>query len=82
MGFFQRMLGALLPKSAMDDMKAESEDWMVVCPSCGHETSIWALGGVRYGARSKGKRTLIKCQGCGKRTWHRYYRKSQGPPPA
>ena len=81
MGFFQRMLSSLLPKRTVDAMKAESEDWMLQC-KCGHATSIWALGGVRYGAVSKGKRTMIKCQKCGKRTWHRYYRKSEGQPPA
>ena len=80
MGFFQKLFGAVLPKSAMDDMKAESEDWMVQC-KCGHETSVWELGGIRYGGKSTGKRTLIKCQKCGKRTWHRFYRKSQGQPP-
>ena len=65
--------------SLVDDMKAESEDWMLQCP-CGHETSVAELGGVRYGAKSKGKKTLLKCQQCGKRTWHRFYRKSQGQP--
>ena len=77
MSFVQRMLAALLPKASMDAMKADSEDWMIQCP-CGQETSIWALGGVRYGGKSTGKRTLIKCQKCGKRTWHRFYRKSEG----
>ena len=75
MGFFQKLFATLLPKSSMEAMEAESRDWMVRCP-CGHEISVWELGGIRYGGRSTGKRTLIRCQKCGKRTWHRFYRKS------
>ena len=75
MGFMQRMLTTLLPKTSVEAMKAESEDWMVQCP-CGQETSVWALGGVRFGAKSKGKKTLMKCAKCGERTWHRFYQKS------
>ena len=76
MAFFQKLFAALLPKDTMDALEADSRDWMVQCP-CGHAISIWELGGIRYKAKSKGKRTLIRCQQCGKRTWHRYYRKSE-----
>jgi hypothetical protein len=75
MPFFQRLFAALLSKSSMDALEADSRDWMVVCP-CGHERSIWDIGGIRYGGRSTGKRTLIKCPKCGKHRWHRFYRKS------
>ena len=81
MGFIQKVFTALLSEKQMEAMKTESEDWMVQCP-CGGETSIWELGGIRYKAKSIGKRSLIRCQKCGKRTWHRYYRKSEGQSPA
>jgi hypothetical protein len=78
MSFIQRLFAKMLPKRSMEAMKAESEDWILQCPSCSHEISIWEIGGIRYGAKSRGKRTLLRCQGCGKRTWHRNYRKSAG----
>jgi transcription elongation factor Elf1 len=80
MGFMRKLFASLVSNERLEAMKAESEDWMVQCP-CGHENSVWALGGIRYKARSTGKRTLLKCQQCGKRTWHRYYRKSAEQPP-
>ena len=75
MGFFQKLFAALLPKSAMEAMEAESRDWMMQCP-CGHEISVWDIGGIRYKAKSVGKRSLLRCQKCNKRTWHQYHRKS------
>lgn len=81
MGFFQKLFGSLLPKETMAALETDSRDWMVQCP-CGHAISVWDLGGIRYKAKSRGKRSLIRCQKCGKLRWHRYYRKSVGPPPA
>ena len=80
MGFFQKLFGSMLSKESMAAMEADSRDWMVQCP-CGHEISVWDMGGIRYGARSTGKRTLIRCQKCGKLKWHRFYRKSVEQPP-
>jgi hypothetical protein len=77
MGFFQRLFTALLPQKALEAMESDSRDWMVQCP-CGHERSVWELGGIRYGGSSTGKRTLIRCEKCGKLKWHRFYRKSAG----
>jgi formylmethanofuran dehydrogenase subunit E len=81
MSFIQKLFTAVMPKGLMEKMKLDSQDWMMRCP-CGHETSVWDLGGIRYkAASSAGKRTMIKCRKCGERTWHRYYRKSEGQPP-
>ena len=57
-------------------MEAESREWRVVC-ACGHDPSIWDIGGIRYKATGK-PRTLMKCPTCGKRTWHRVLKR----PPA
>ncbi len=80
MGFFQRLFAALLPKDTMAALEAGSRDWIVQCP-CGHERSVWELGGIKYGGKAVGKRTLLKCPKCGKRKWHRWYQKSVGQPP-
>jgi hypothetical protein len=77
MGFFQKLFAGLFSKGALE---AESRDWMIQCP-CGHENSVWELGGIRFGAKSTGKKTLMRCRKCNERTWHRYYRKSDERPP-
>ena len=53
------------------DVERESREWFVICPSCGLERTYWDLGGVRYKARSRGKRTGLRCPSCGKRSMHR-----------
>ena len=73
--FFQRLAVRVAPGRAAD-IERESREWMVICPSCAHERSYWALGGVRYGAKSKGKRMRLQCPGCGARGWHRVERRA------
>lgn len=70
MGFFQKIFGG-------GDIEAESRAWMMKCPDCGHEISVWEAGGIRFGAAGKPKR-LMKCGKCGKRTWHQVYKKTEG----
>ncbi|HEX8845246.1 MAG TPA: hypothetical protein VF791_11410 [Pyrinomonadaceae bacterium] len=74
MGFFQKLFGGLFSKDRAADMEAESRAWMMQCP-CGHEISVWEAGGIRYKAKGE-KKTLMRCQKCGERTWHRVYKKS------
>lgn len=65
----QRIILALTPKSWHTDMEAESRRWMVRCP-CGHERSIWAIGGIRWKGSSGSKTaTYGRCPACGQRTW-------------
>lgn len=49
-------------------MEAESRERRVRC-ACGHDRSIWDLGGIRYKAAGN-PRKLMKCPACGKRSWH------------
>jgi hypothetical protein len=65
----QRIVLRLMPRRA-EAIERESREWFVTCPNCGLERSIWDLGGVRYGAKSRGKSTGIKCRQCGKRSMH------------
>jgi predicted RNA-binding Zn-ribbon protein involved in translation (DUF1610 family) len=72
--FTQRLVTGLLPWRA-EEIERESREWLVICPNCGHERSIWELGGVRYGARSKGKRMRLECPACGRQGWHKVERR-------
>ncbi len=72
--FFQRWC----PASWFDKMKAESQQWHLVC-DCGHATSVWDRGGIRYGASGKPMK-LMSCPACGKITTHRMGWRGEGGP--
>jgi uncharacterized protein with PIN domain len=76
MSFFQKLFTAVFPKDLVHNMEAESRAWMMRCPSCDYEISIWEAGGIRYGASGKPRR-LMRCSQCGKRTWHHIYKKTE-----
>ncbi|MBL9184660.1 MAG: protein kinase [Verrucomicrobiaceae bacterium] len=72
--FFQRWC----PASWFEKMKAESQAWHLVC-DCGHATSVWDRGGIRYGASGKPMK-LMSCPACGKFTTHRMEWRGEGGP--
>lgn len=74
MSRLQRFFTRILPSSWTAAMEESSRQWMVRCPSCGFERSIWDLGGIRwkYTGRSW---TWDRCPNCGKRGWHTIYRR-------
>jgi uncharacterized Zn finger protein len=74
MSIWQKLFASRGSDRRMGDVEAESRQWMVQCP-CGFERSVWDLGGVRYGARSRGKKVLRRCTECGRFRWHRVYKK-------
>lgn len=76
MSIWQRLFARRGSDGRMSAVEAESRQWMVKCP-CGFEQSIWDLGGVRYGAYSKGKKTLRHCRECGRFRWHGVYKKEE-----
>ena len=77
----QRIVLRLMPWRA-EAIERESREWVMTCPNCGLERSIWDIGGVRYGAKSKGKKVAVKCSGCGKRAMHPVERRPSGAPAA
>jgi hypothetical protein len=58
-------------------MEAESREWLVRCPACGHQRSIWELGGVRYKARGT-KWIFRRCPACRQVGPHLVYRERDG----
>ncbi len=60
----------LLMGGRADEIERQSREWFVVCPRCGLERTYWDIGGVRYKARSRGKRIGLRCSSCGKRGMH------------
>jgi hypothetical protein len=65
----QRLVMRLMPGRA-DEIERQSREWFVLCPHCGLERTYWDIGGVRYKARSRGKRIGLRCPSCGKRGMH------------
>jgi DNA-directed RNA polymerase subunit RPC12/RpoP len=59
----------LMPGRA-DEIERQSRAWFIVCPNCGFERTYWDIGGVRYKARSRGKRIGMRCPSCDKRAMH------------
>ncbi len=72
--FFQRWCTA----SWFEKMKAESQAWHLVC-DCGHATSVWDRGGIRYGASGKPMK-MMSCPACSKFTTHRMEWRGEGGP--
>jgi len=70
----QRFLTRLMPGRA-GSMESESREWLVICPKCGRERDIWELGGIRYKARSRGKRMGMRCDACGSWRMHKVERR-------
>jgi len=77
MNIVQKFLFAVLPAQWAQSMEAESRAWITLCPSCGHERSIWELGGIRWKAAGTPKR-YMNCPHCGQMGWHTVsYRKPE-----
>jgi hypothetical protein len=60
-GFVMRFMPDRMRKAA----EAESRQWIGRCRHCGCETSIWDVGGLRYGAAGRPTK-LLRCPHCRK----------------
>ncbi|HYF34795.1 MAG TPA: serine/threonine-protein kinase [Prosthecobacter sp.] len=58
----QKFFEKVLPRHWFEAMRAQSQDWHMVCP-CGHEMSVWDAGGIRFGAAGKPRRMMF-CPAC------------------
>ena len=73
MSLVQKLFARFCSPQTMQAMEESSRRWKIRCKKCGFETSVWEVGGIRYNASSKGKRTLIKCPKCQKLRWAEVY---------
>ena len=64
MSMLQRFFMAILPERWAESMKRDSQAWKIRCTKCDFMKSIWDVGGIRWKAYSRGKRTLIRCPHC------------------
>jgi predicted RNA-binding Zn-ribbon protein involved in translation (DUF1610 family) len=74
MNFIQRLFTRFVSPERKAAMEAESREWMIRCPKCGFEQSVWETGGVMYKA-SGSSWQYRRCPQCGQRSWHKIYRK-------
>lgn len=74
MSGIQRFFTRIFPKRWAESMEADSRRWMVRCPNCGFERSVWEMGGIRWKATGN-QRNLLRCPNCGQRGWHTMYKK-------
>jgi len=64
----QRFFQAVLPARWAEAAKRESMGWHLVC-KCGHAESVWARGGIRFGAAGKPVK-LLWCPHCHRMGMH------------
>lgn len=67
----RKLINMISPELA-SRMEAESRKWMMQCPKCGHEVSVWDSGGIRYRASGTVWR-LGRCSKCSKLRMLRIY---------
>lgn len=73
MSWIQWFVTRLLPRRWGAVIEAESRAWEIVCQTCGHESNVWAEGGVRYKAAGDPVK-LFRCPNCGP-AWHRLHKR-------
>lgn len=64
----QKFIKFFVPEEAFAAMEAESKQWIMKCSNCGHERSIWSMGGIRYKATGN-PRMYRTCSDCNQRSW-------------
>jgi hypothetical protein len=68
--FIQKFFTFIFPRAWAEEMRAESEQWMLRC-DCGFERSVWEIGGIRWKASGNPRTwSWLRCPRCGKFTVH------------
>lgn len=73
--FIRKAFQSFLSPESAAEMERESKRWILKCPNCNFERSVWDVGGVRWKAASVNKKVRANCVNCGKNSWHEVYYK-------
>jgi hypothetical protein len=75
MSMIQNLFKSFLSKDSYGGMERESRSWMVQCPHCKYERSVWEMGGIRWGAAGRPS-TYKLCVSCRQLGWHTIQKRS------
>jgi predicted RNA-binding Zn-ribbon protein involved in translation (DUF1610 family) len=74
MNTIQKVITSIVPQRWAQDMEAESRAWILHCPNCGMERSLWDAGGIRWKAYSN-KTVMMRCPQCRKTSMQKMVKK-------
>lgn len=71
----QKLIKMFVSKETFAAMEVESKEWKVQCSHCGHERSIWDMGGIRW--KAHGEKALYRyCVNCDQSSLLKVYKKT------
>ena len=70
-GLTQRVVLFFMRKRAAE-IEASTKEWIIICPNCGLERTLWDIGGVRYKHHRRGNQEgfRMRCPRCNERGGH------------
>jgi transposase-like protein len=71
----QKLFRAFTSRETFAAMENESRSWMMQCPNCKYEISVWDMGGIRWKAAGTPKYNRV-CPNCNQKGWHTLYKKT------
>ena len=71
----QKLIKLFVSEETFAAMEVESKAWKVQCSNCGHERSIWDMGGIRWKAHGE-KALYQRCVNCDQRSLLKVYKKT------
>jgi hypothetical protein len=79
-GLIQRIVLLFMRKRAAE-VERGSKEWILTCPHCGLERTLWDVGGVRWGHKRRGNTegVRMRCPRCHQRGGHPLEHRSAGP---
>jgi predicted RNA-binding Zn-ribbon protein involved in translation (DUF1610 family) len=72
----QKILLAILPSAWAADAERESKQWVMQCPNCGFQLSLWDAGGIRWKALGNPRRRMT-CPQCGQTEWFTLFKRER-----